>query len=65
MYRILLQKNKKALGVLPYIFESTSEINDFMDRYFDGYFYSTDFAGSEKVKTWLSEFGEYKGLVVK
>jgi len=64
MYKVLIQKNKKALGVLPQTFKSTSEIDDHVDKHFPGHFYAQDFAGSDRVKSWMKKHGEYKHPVL-
>ena len=60
-YRVLLQKGKVALGVLPITFQSSSAVDDYMDARYPGHFYATDFADSPRVRIWLKKFSTYKG----
>jgi len=59
-YSVLLQKDKKALGVLKKQFTSSGEIDDYIDTNYPNYFYSRDFTDSDRVKEWIKKFGYYK-----
>lgn len=67
VYSVLLQtqilnsKGKhigdKAVGVISKTFNSSSEINEYMDTYYPNDFYAHDFTESNRVKEWKKKFG--------
>lgn len=60
MYKVLLQKGKKALGVLPQTFKTQDEIDDHIDKHYPNHFIAKDFEGSERHKSWVAKHGHYK-----
>ena len=57
MYRILIQRDKKVLGVLERTFDSSEEIDAYIDAHYPDCFYSTEFVDTARVNEWVRKFG--------